>query len=153
MKKLKNWYQGIRKENVSGMSCLCRTNANLRQMALTNLSKKFDMSGKLFYKQLLKVVVDLLHIYSNSYYIKPEIKCVFTLARSKTRKPWKSQKSRKFFSEIFKSEFTILATGQNRKLGNKKTRNNFSEISDFSDFCKFSICHFFIFQKKFFSIF
>ena len=104
------------------------------------------MSGKLFYKQLLKVVVDLLHIYSNSYYIKPEIKCAFTLARSKTRKPWKSQKSRKFFSEIFKSEFTILATGQNRKLGNKKTRNNFSEISEFS------ICHFFIFQKNFFNI-
>ena len=75
------------------------------------------------------------------------------MARSKTRKPQKSRKSRKFFSEIFKSEFSILAAGQNRKLGNKKTRGNFHEISDFSDFSKFSICDFFIFQKKFFSIF
>ena len=63
-------------------------------------------------------------------------------ARLKTRKPRKSQKSQKFFSDIFKSEFLILAVGQNRKLGKKKTRNNFSEISDFSEF---SICHFFIF--------
>ena len=31
-------------------------------------------------------------------------------ARSKTRKP---RKSRKFFSELFKSEFPILAIGQN----------------------------------------
>ena len=46
-------------------------------------------------------------------------------ARSKTRKP---RKSRKFFPENFKSEFSILAVGQNRKLGNKKTRNNISEI-------------------------
>ena len=66
-------------------------------------------------------------------------------ARSKT---WKPRKSRKFFSENFKSEFSILAVGQNRKLGNKKTRGNFSEISDFSDFSEFSICHFFIFQKN-----
>ena len=70
------------------------------------------------------------------------------MARSKTRKPWKSRKSRKFFSEIFKSEFSILAVGQNRKLGNKKTRGHLPEISDFSDFSKFSICDFFIFQKK-----
>ena len=60
---------------------------------------------------------------------------------------WKTQKTRKFFSEIFKSEFSILAVGQNRKLGNKKTRNNISEISEVSEF---SICHFFIFQKTFF---
>ena len=66
------------------------------------------------------------------------------MARSKT---WKS---RKFFPEIFKSEFSILAVGQNRKLENKKTRNNISEISEVSEF---SICHFFIFQKKSFSIF
>ena len=65
-------------------------------------------------------------------------------ARSKTRKP---RKSRKFFLEIFESEFSILAVGQNRKLGNKKTRNNISEISEVSEF---SICHFFIFQKTFF---
>ena len=70
------------------------------------------------------------------------------MARSKTRKPQKSRKSRKFFSE-----FSILAAGQNRKLGNKKTRGNFPEISDFSDFSKFSICDFFIFQKKFFQYF
>ena len=62
-------------------------------------------------------------------------------ARLKTRKP------RKFFSEIFKSKFSIVAVGQNWKLRNKKTRNNISEIPEFSEF---SICHFFIFQKKFF---
>ena len=71
-------------------------------------------------------------------------------ARSKTRKPEKSRKSWKFFSQNFKSEFPILAVGQTRKLGNKETWNNFSGISDFSEF---SICHFFIFQKKKFSIF
>ena len=68
-------------------------------------------------------------------------------ARSKTRKP---QKSRKFFSKIFKSDFSILAVGQNQKLRNKKTLNNISEISEVSEF---SICHFFIFQKFSFSIF
>ena len=31
---------------------------NLRQMALTNLSKKFDMSGKLFWKQQLRGVLE-----------------------------------------------------------------------------------------------
>ena len=46
------------------------------------------------------------------------------------------------FSEIFKSKFSILAIGQNRKLGMKKTRNNISEVSKISEF---SICHFFIF--------
>ena len=64
-------------------------------------------------------------------------------ARSKTRKP---RKSWKFFSEIFKSEFSILPYSQNQKLGNKKTRNTISEI------CESSITHFFIFQN-FFSIF
>ena len=59
-------------------------------------------------------------------------------ARSKTRK------SRKFFSEIFKSEFSTLAVGQNRKLRNKNTRNNISKISEVSEF---PIYHFFIFQK------
>ena len=59
-------------------------------------------------------------------------------ARWKTRK---RRKSRKFFSKIFKSEFSILAVGQNRKLG---------IISEISDFSKFSICHFFIVQKKIF---
>ena len=68
----------------------------------------------------------------------------FPLARSETRKPWKS---RNFFSEIFKSEFSILAVRQNRKLGNKKTRNNFSEIPTFPSFqfntCSFSFLIFF----------
>ena len=31
---------------------------NLRQMALTNLSKRFDMSGKLFWKQQLRGVLE-----------------------------------------------------------------------------------------------
>ena len=65
------------------------------------------------------------------------------LARSKTRR------TRKLFSEIFKSEFSILAMGQNRKLGNKKTRNTISEISEISEVSEFLICHFFIFQKTF----
>ena len=55
--------------------------------------------------------------------------------------------------EIFKSEFSILAVGQNRKVGNKKTRNNISDISGISEVSEFSIRHFFIFQEKVFSIF
>ena len=70
--------------------------------------------------------------------------------RSKTRKPRKSRKSRKFFSEVFKSKFSILAVGQNR-IGNTKTWDNFSEISDFSELPEFSIFSFF--KKNFFSIF
>ena len=57
------------------------------------------------------------------------IKISIIWASSKTWKPRKSQKSRKYFSKNFQSEFSILAVGQNRKLGNKKTRNNISEIS------------------------
>ena len=72
------------------------------------------------------------------------------LARSKTRKTRKSRKTRKFFSEISKSEFSILAIGQNRKLGNKKTRNNISEISEISEVSEFSICHFSFSKKLFF---
>ena len=68
----------------------------------------------------------------------------FNWARWKTQK---TRKTRKFFSEIFKSEFSILAIVQNRKLGNKKTRNNISEISEFSEF---SICHFFLFFFSYF---
>ena len=71
----------------------------------------------------------------------------FIKARSKT---WKFRKSQKFFSEIFKSKFLTLAVGQNRKLGNKKTRNNISEVSEISEICEFLICHFFIFQKNVF---
>ena len=43
-------------------------NSNLRQMALTNLSKMFDMSGKLFWKQLLTRVVEngVFKIYAKS---------------------------------------------------------------------------------------
>ena len=74
------------------------------------------------------------------------------LARLKTRKTWKSWKTQKFFSEIFQSEFSILAIGQNRKLGNKKTRNNISEISEISEVSEFSICHFFISFLIFFSV-
>ena len=71
------------------------------------------------------------------------------LARSKTRKPRKYRKSRKNFSEIFKSELSILAVGQTWKLGSKKTRNNISKISEISEVSEFSVCHFFIFQKTF----
>ena len=75
-------------------------------------------------------------------------------ARSKTQKPRKYWKYRKFFSEIFKSEFTILVVGQNREFGKKKTRNNISRSSEISKVSEFSICYFFIFQKTFsFSIF
>ena len=56
----------------------------------------------------------------------------------------KTGKTRKFFPEIFKFEFSILPYSQNRKLGNRETRNNISEVSEFSN------CHFFIFQKTFF---
>ena len=56
----------------------------------------------------------------------------------------KNSENSEIFPVIFKSEFSILAIVQNRKLGNKKTRNNISEVS------KFSICHFFIFFFVFF---
>ena len=59
------------------------------------------------------------------------------IAWLKTWKPRKSRKSRKFFSEIFKSEFLILAVGQNWKVWNTKTRNNFFEVFKISDFCEF----------------
>ena len=55
------------------------------------------------------------------------------------------------FSKNFKSEFSILAVGQNRKVGNKKTRNNISDIFEISNFSEFSIWHVFI-NKKFFFI-
>ena len=71
-------------------------------------------------------------------------------ARSKTRKTRKSRKSREVFSKIIKSEFSVLAVAQNRKLGNKKTRNNFSEIPEISKFSEFLICQFFIFFLNFF---
>ena len=70
-------------------------------------------------------------------------------ARSKTQKPRKYWKYRKFFSEIFKSEFTILVVGQNWEFGKKKTRNNISRSSEISKVSEFSICYFFIFQKTF----
>ena len=74
----------------------------------------------------------------------------FIGAMSKTWKPRKSPKSLKFFSEIFKSEFSILALGQNQKLGNKKTRNTISEIFEVFGFL---ICHFFMFFLNFFKFF
>ena len=70
------------------------------------------------------------------------------LVSSTTWKPRKSRKSWKSFSKIFKSEFSILAVGQNQKFGKKKTWTNFSEISEISNFSKFSIYHFFTFQRK-----
>ena len=82
--------------------------------------------------------------------ISQVVVAVLTLARSKTRKTRKSRKTRNFSSEIFKSEFSILALGQNRKLGNKKTRNNISEIFEISEVSEFSICHFSFFKKLFF---
>ena len=57
IKKIKNWYQNIRKQNVSGSVSPSCKDRNLRQMAL-NLSKKFDMSGKLFCKQPWRGVVE-----------------------------------------------------------------------------------------------
>ena len=72
------------------------------------------------------------------------------MARSKTQKPRKSRKSRKIFSEIFKSGLLILPYCQNGKLGNKKSRNNISEISKTSEISEFSVYHVFIFQKKIF---
>ena len=75
------------------------------------------------------------------------------MTSTKTQKPRKSPKSRKFFSEIFKSEFSILAVGQNQQLENKKTGNNISKISEISEVPKFFICHFFIFFLFFIIVF
>ena len=46
---------------------------NLRQMALTNLSKKVDMSGKLYWKQTFRGVVNLSIYILTSFYIKPKM--------------------------------------------------------------------------------
>ena len=75
------------------------------------------------------------------------------MTSTKTQKPRKSPKSRKFFSEIFKSEFSILAVEQNQQLENKKTGNNISKISEISEVPKFFICHFFIFFLNLFFLF
>ena len=74
-----------------------------------------------------------------------ELRC--SVARSKARKSWKT---RKVFPGIFKSEFSILAIGQNRKLRNKKSWNNISQIPRFT---RFSICHLFIFCLSLFCLF
>ena len=74
-------------------------------------------------------------------------------AMSKTWRLQKSQKLWKLFSNIFKSEFLILAIAQNWKLGNKKTRSNISEISNIFEVFEFLICHFRIFKKIFFLVF
>ena len=79
--------------------------------------------------------------------------CVKTGPGQKLRNLGNPWNLRNFFPGIFKSEFLILAVGQNRKLGKKKTRNNFSEISEISDFSEFSIRHFFIFFLTFLKIF
>ena len=44
----------------------------------------------------------------------------------------------------------IRNLGNLGKLGNKKTRNNFCEISEVLDLFEISICHFFILQKNIF---
>ena len=69
---------------------------------------------------------------------------VFIVARSKIQKPRKSQKSRKFFSKNFESEFSILAVEQNRKLGIIFPR--------FPTFLSFQFAIFSIFKKIFFNI-
>ena len=115
-------------------------------MVSTNLTKTgVGGGGLLFYSRSLQVSFfntginhRQLCLYCNVIFLTRIRK---HWARSKTRKTWK------FFSEIFKSEFSILAIGQNRKLGYKKIQNNISKISVVS---KFSVCHFFIFEKNFF---
>ena len=59
--------------------------------------------------------------WGNSYFQFMVIISCFTLVRPETRKPRKFRKSLKFFSEIFKTEFSILAVVKNPKLGNKKS--------------------------------
>ena len=106
-------------------------------------------TGTMKLRKTLKNMGNLLaKIVEKSIFSK--MKLTILLARSKTRKAQKSWKSQNFFSEIFKSEFSILAVGKNKKLGNKKTWNNFSKISQISDVSEFSICHFFIFFRIFF---
>ena len=70
------------------------------------------------------------------------------MTRSKT---WKCRKTRKFFSEIFKSEFSILAVGQNRKLGNNGII--FPRFPRFPRFPSFRFASFSFLKKLFFSIF
>ena len=56
--------------------------------------------------------------------------------KKKFLEKWKSGKlkTRKFFSEIFKSKFSILHYSQNRKLGFKNFGKKFSEFSEISEF-------------------
>ena len=61
------------------------------------------------------------------------------------RKPGTSKISE--ILEIFFQKFQIWVFDFGCR-GKSKTRNNFSEISEISNFSEFSICHFFIFQKK-----
>ena len=63
-----------------------------------------------------------------------------------------TSKISEFFSDIFKSEFWILPVGKNRKLVNKKIPNNFSEISEISDFSKFQFAILSFFKNFFFNI-
>ena len=97
-----------------------------------------------YFLKLLKVHFLILDLHMFVTVLQGQVENLETSEISELSEIWA------FFSEIFKSEFSILAVGQNRKLGNKKTRNNFSEISEVY---KFSICHFFIFFLIFFPFF
>ena len=72
--------------------------------------------------------------HENTTYIKSVYPFTGQVENSKNRK---SRKTQKFFSKIFKFNFSILAIGQNRKVGNKKTRNIISEISEISELSEF----------------
>ena len=122
---LVKWYKNI------CLACMNRT------FAIIFLSR--------LYVNRLKIAWSKQPFSSNITNFLIEVRWKISQARSETRKPRKSRKSRKFFSEIFKSKFSILAVGQIRKLRNKKTRDNFSEISDFFEFSIFSF-----FKKNYF---
>ena len=83
----------------------------------------------------------------------PDLKTLNLNGQVEKSKTSEISKISEIFSKFFKSEFWVLVVGQNQKLGNKKTRNNFSEISKIFDLSEFLVCHIFIFFLNFLPFF
>ena len=76
---------------------------------------------------LIHISIIILRLFLKQFTIfvstsRPRSMYFVCMARPKTRKSRKSQKSRNFFSEIFKSEFSILAVGKKHKIQNSEIR-------------------------------
>ena len=125
----------------------CETLAKFLYFILFAICVTFLLVKTLLFS-VLKSVNFILSLFGPIF----KYRITITLARSKT---WIPRKSRKFFSDIFKSEFSILALGQNRKLG--ITFPRFPRFLRFSNFrfltFSFSFLFFPLFCKCFFKFF